>query len=85
MLPKTEQVLFETFNNLIIFAELFERFDEDDVVKFEENATATFSTLDPDLLERYREFLKKEIERERARGAFERANILDGLAETFNP
>ena len=84
MLTKTEQVLFETFNDLMIFAELFERFDEDDVVKFEENATATFSMVEPDVLEKYREFLKKEIERERARGAFERADVLDGLAETFN-
>jgi len=84
MLPKTEQVLFETFNDLMIFVELLEQFDERGVVKFEENATATFSALDPEVLERYREFLKKEIERERARGAFERANVLDGLARTFD-
>jgi hypothetical protein len=53
------------------------------VVKFEENSASTFSTLESDVLEKYVEFLKKEIERERARGAFERANVLDGLAETF--
>jgi hypothetical protein len=38
-------------------------------------------TLDRDVLDRYKAYLKTEIEHENARGAFERANSLEDLTD----
>ncbi len=46
-----------------------------------ENVTASFSELDPDALNRYKRHLGNEIKREKARGAVERAAVLENLSE----
>jgi hypothetical protein len=81
MLTKTEQVLFEIFNEFMIAIGNYERLDDRQLVKFLESASATFTTLDRDVLDRYKAYLKTEIEHENARGAFERASSLEDLAD----
>ena len=80
---KTEEILFNIYSEFMIFAELYERLDQDQVVTFMENVTASFSQLDPDALNRYKTYLKNKIERERARGAVERASVMEDLSEGF--
>jgi hypothetical protein len=80
---KTEEILFNVYSEFAIFAELYEKLDQDQVVTFMENVTASFSELDPDALNRYKAYLKHEIERERARGAMERTTVLENLSEEF--
>lgn len=87
MLPKTEQVLFDVFNEFMIAIGGFDRLDDRGLVKCLKSVRATFFTLDRDVLERYKEYLKAEIEHENARGAFERANVLErltGLVDWLN-
>jgi len=79
MPTKTEKVLFDIFSEFMIVLDNYERLDEDDIVKFMENVSATFNTLEPNVLSGYKAYLKTEIERENARGAVERANTLEGL------
>ena len=81
MQTKTEEVLFDIFNEFMIVLDHYGRFDEDDLVKFMENASAMFKTLEPDVLARYKANLKTKIDRENARGASERADTLEGLAD----
>jgi len=80
---KTEEILFNVYSEFMIFAELYEKLDQDQVVTFMENVSASFSELDPDALNRYKAYLKREIEREKARGALERTNVLENLSEGF--
>ena len=80
---KTEEILFNVYSEFMIFAELYEKLDQDQVVTFMENVTASFSELNPDALNRYKAYLKREIEREKARGALERTNVLENLSEGF--
>ncbi len=80
---KMEEILFDIYSEFIIFAELYEKLSSHQVVTFIENVTASFSELDPDALKRYKAYLNNEIERERARGAVERANVLENLYEGF--
>ena len=82
-LMKTEEILFNVYSEFMIFAELYEKLDQDQVVTFMENVSASFSELDPDALNRYKAYLKREIEREKARGALERTNVLENLSEGF--
>ena len=49
MQTKTEEVLFDIFNEFMIVLDHYERFDEHDLVKYMENVSATFKTLDPDV------------------------------------
>jgi hypothetical protein len=81
MQTKTEEVLFDIFNEFMIVLDHYERFDEDDLVKFMENVSATFKTLEPDVLARYKAYIKTVIDRENERGASERASTLEGLAD----
>ena len=81
MPAKTEQVLFEIFSEFMVVLDLYKRLDEHDLVKFTENVSATFITLDRDVLDRYKAYLKIEVEHENARGAFERANSLEELID----
>lgn len=81
MPTKTEQVLFGIFNEFMIAIGDYGRLDEDDIVKFMENVSAQFATLDRDVLDRYKAYLKTEIEHENARGAFQRANSLEDLTD----
>ena len=80
---KTEDILFDLYSEFIIFAELYETLSDHQVVTFMENVTASFSELDPDALNRYKTYLKNEIDRESARGAVERARVLEDLSEGF--
>ena len=80
---KTEEILFDIYNELIIFAELYETLSAHQVVTFMENITASFSELDPDALNRYKSYLRNEIKREKERGAVERATVLENLSEGF--
>ena len=80
---KTEEILFNVYSEFMIFAELYEKLDQDQVVTFMENVSASFSELDPDALNRYKAYLKREIEREKARGALERTNVLENLSDGF--
>ena len=80
---KMEDILFNVYSEFIIFAELYEKLDQDQVVTFMENVTASFSEVDPDALNRYKAYLKYEIEREKARGALERTTVLENLLEGF--
>jgi hypothetical protein len=45
--------------------------------------TASFSELDPDALNRYKSYLGNEIKHEKARGAAERAAVLEKLSGDF--
>jgi hypothetical protein len=78
---KTEEILFDIYSEFIIFAELYEILSSHQVVTFMENVTASFSELDPDALNRYKRHLGNEIKREKARGAVERAAVLENLSE----
>jgi hypothetical protein len=80
---KTEEILFDIYSEFIIFAELYETLSSHQVVTFMENVTASFSELDPDALNRYKSYLSNEIKREKARGAVERATVLENLSEGF--
>jgi hypothetical protein len=81
MPTKTEHVLFEIFSEFMIVLDLYERLDDDDLVKFMENVSAKFITLDRDVLDRYKAYLKTAIEHENERGAFERASSLEDLTD----
>ena len=80
---KTEEILFDIYSEFIIFAELYETLSAHQVVTFMENVTASFSELDPDALKRYKSYLGNEIKREKARGAMERATVLENLSGGF--
>jgi hypothetical protein len=80
---KTEDILFDIYSEFMIFAELYESLSDHQVVTFVENITASFCELDPDTLNKYKAHLKREIEREKARGAVERARVLEDLSEGF--
>ena len=81
MQTKTEEVLFDIFNEFMIVLDHYERFDEHDLVKYMENVSAMFKTLDPDVLARYKAYLKTRIDRENTRSASERVSTLKGLAD----
>ena len=51
---KTEEILLDTFNEFMVFAELYDKLDPDQVVTFMENVSARFCELDPDVLDRYK-------------------------------
>ena len=82
-LMKTEEILFDIYSEFMIFAELYESLSSHQVVTFMENVTASFSELDPDALDRYKSYLSNQIKREKARGAKERATVLENLSEDF--
>jgi len=81
MPSKTEQVLFDIFNEFMIAIGDYERLDDDDLVKITKNVSAKFTTLDRDVLDWYKAYLNTVIEHENARGAFARANSLEELTD----
>jgi hypothetical protein len=81
MPTKTEEVLFQVFNECMIALGNYERLDDRNLVKFMESVSATFITLDREVLDRYKAYLKTAIEYENTRGTFERANALEDLTD----
>ena len=65
----------------MIVLDHYELFDEHYLVKYMENVSAMFKTLDPDVLARYKAYLKTRIDRENTRSASERVSTLKGLAD----
>lgn len=80
---KTEKTLFDTFNEFMMFAEPYEKAEPDQVVTFMENIGAHFCELDSDVLDKYKAYLKNQIDHDRARGADERASVSECLSEGF--
>jgi len=80
---KTEEILFDVFDEFMLLAELYEKLSPHQIVTFMENVSARFCELDPVILDRYKVYLRNQIEREKARGAEERATVLEKLSEGF--
>jgi hypothetical protein len=76
----TEEVLFKTLNEIVLLSALYPSLSEEQVVTIIETVNSWFSELPPDVIERYREFLKNATDGEKARAAFARASILDDHA-----
>jgi hypothetical protein len=76
----TEDVLFKTFNEIVLLSELYTALSEEQVVTMIDTVNSWFSELPPDVIDRYKVFLRNSIDREKARGAYARASALDDHA-----
>jgi len=79
----TEDVLFKTFNEIVLLSELYPTLSEEQVVTIIETVDYWFSQLPPAVVDRYKVFLRSSIEREKTRGAYARASVLDDVATAF--
>ena len=75
-----EDTYFETLTEMVLLCQLYPEMSNEQIVSTNETVNAWFSELPPDVIERYRVFLRNSIEREKARGAYARASALDGHA-----
>lgn len=73
---ETEKVLFQIFSELVILSEIYESLDDDQIITISDTVNFIFSELPPQVIDRYKAFLKASIEREETRGAFARASAL---------
>lgn len=73
----TEDVLFKTFNEIVLLSELYPTLSEDQVITIIDTVIFWFSELPPEVIDRYKVFLRNTIEREKVRGAEARASILE--------
>ncbi|HEX4085789.1 MAG TPA: hypothetical protein VHY22_12825 [Chthoniobacteraceae bacterium] len=75
-----EDAYFNTLNEMAMLCQLYQTMSEEQIATTDETANSWFSELPPDLIERYKVFLRKSIEQEKARGAYARASALDNHA-----
>ena len=75
-----EDTYFETLNEMVLLCQLYPEMSNEQIVTTNETVNAWFSELPPDVIERYKIFLRNSIEREKARGAYARASALDDHA-----
>jgi hypothetical protein len=78
-----EDTYFETLTEMVLLCQLYPEMSNEQneqIVSTNETVNAWFSELPPDVIERYRVFLRNSIEREKARGAYARASALDDHA-----
>lgn len=77
---KTEDVLFRIFDELVLLSELYPSLSREQVATTIETVNGWFFELPPDVIDRYKVFLKGAIAREKARAAYARASVLDDHA-----
>jgi len=75
-----EDAYFETLTEMVLLCQLYPEMSNEQIVTTNETVNAWFSELPPDVIERYKIFLRNSIEREKARGAYARASALDDHA-----
>jgi len=75
-----ENAYFKTVNELAMLCQLYQTMSYEQIVTTSETVNSWFSELPPDVIERYKVFLRNSIEREKARGAYARASALDDHA-----
>ena len=75
-----EDAYFETLTEMVLLCQLYPEMSNEQIVTTNETVNAWFSELPPDVIERYKVFLRNSIEREKARGAYARASALDDHA-----
>jgi len=79
----TEDVFFKTFNEIVLLSEMYTTLSEEQVATIIETVNFWFSELPPDVIDRYKVFLRSSIERENTRGAYARASILEDHASAL--
>ena len=77
---KIEEAYFETLSEMVILCGLHSEMSDEQIVTTNETVNAWLFELPPDVVERYKVYLKKSIEREKARGAYARAKVLNDQA-----
>ena len=75
-----EEAYFNTLNEMAILCQLYSTMSFEQIVTMDDTVVSWFHKLPPDVIERYKGFLKRAIEREKARGAYARASALDDHA-----
>jgi hypothetical protein len=75
-----EEAYFETFSEMAILCQLYSTMSFEQIVTTDDTVVSWFHELPADVVDRYKVFLKKYIEHERARGAEARATALDNHA-----
>lgn len=76
----TEDAYFKTLNEIILLSELYTALSEEQVVTIIETVNYWLSQLPPDVIDRYKVFLRNSIQQEKTRGAYARASALDDHA-----
>lgn len=79
----TEDVFFKTFNEIVLLSELYRTLSEEQVATIIETVNSWFAELPPDVIDRYKRFLRRSIEREQSRGAYARASVLEDHASAL--
>ena len=75
-----EEIYFKTINEMVLLCQLYQTMSDKQIITTNDTVNAWFSELPPDVIERYKVFLRNSIEREKARGAYTRASALDDHA-----
>jgi len=75
-----EETYFETLTEMAILCQLYQSMSYEQIVKTSETVNSWLLELPPDVIEHYKLFLRKSIEREKTRGAYARGSALDNHA-----